>query len=122
MGAPADRGAAVLEAVAFATERFLRDEAWQDQVDEVLARLAVGLGVDRAHAFQNVRGPDGRLWMDLRFEWLRDGVGRIFHDPGSHLHPYAPDFARWIELLGSGDVVAGSVQDLPEAEQRILGE
>jgi diguanylate cyclase (GGDEF)-like protein/PAS domain S-box-containing protein len=122
MGAPADRGQAALEAVAFGTERFLRDEAWQDQMDEVLARLALAMGVDRAYAFQNVRGPDGRLWMDLRCEWLREGVGRIFRDPGSHLHPYAPDFARWIELLGSGDVVAGSLEDLPESERRILGD
>jgi diguanylate cyclase (GGDEF)-like protein/PAS domain S-box-containing protein len=122
MGAPAERGEAVLEAVAFATERFLRDEAWQDQVDEVLARLALALGVDRAYAFQNVRGPDGRLWMDLRFEWLRDGVGAIFRDAGSHLHPYAPDFARWIEVLGAGEVVMGSLDELPEAERRILGD
>jgi diguanylate cyclase (GGDEF)-like protein/PAS domain S-box-containing protein len=122
MGAPAEGGQAVLEAVAFGTERFLRDEAWQDQMDEVLARLAVALGVDRAYAFQNVRGPDGRLWMDLRFEWVREGVGRIFRDPGSHLHPYAPDFARWMELLGSGEVVAGSLDDLPEAERRVLGD
>jgi diguanylate cyclase (GGDEF)-like protein/PAS domain S-box-containing protein len=121
MGAPAERGDAVLEAVAFATERFLRDEAWQDQVDEVLARLAVALGIDRAYAFQNVRGPDGRLWMDLRFEWLRDGVGAIFRDPDGHLHPYAPDLARWIELLGEGEVVGGSLDDLPEPERRILG-
>ncbi|MFN8232582.1 MAG: EAL domain-containing protein [Actinomycetota bacterium] len=122
MGASAERGEAVLEAVAFATERFLRDEAWQDQMDEVLARLAVAVGVDRGYAFQNVRGPDGRLWMDLRFEWLRDGVERIFPDPARHLRPYAPDLSRWIELMGAGKVVVGSIDDLPEAERRLLGE
>jgi diguanylate cyclase (GGDEF)-like protein/PAS domain S-box-containing protein len=122
MGAPAARGEAVLEAVAFATERFLRDEAWQDQMPEVLSRLGAALGTDRAYVFQNVRGPDGRLWMDLRFEWLGEDVAGIFRDPGSHLHPYAPDFARWIELLGAGRIVAGPSEVLPEPEQRVLGE
>jgi diguanylate cyclase (GGDEF)-like protein/PAS domain S-box-containing protein len=120
MGAPAARSEAVLEAVAFATERFLRDEAWQDQVDEVLAHLAEALGTDRAYVFQNVRGPDGRLWMDLRFEWVGQDTSRIFRDPGNHLHPYAPEFARWIELLGAGRVVAGVLEELPDAEQRVL--
>jgi diguanylate cyclase (GGDEF)-like protein/PAS domain S-box-containing protein len=122
MGAQAERGEAVLEAVAFATERFLRDEAWQDQMDEVLARLATALAVDRAYAFQNVRGPDGRLWMDLRFEWLGADVERIFRDPGNHLHPYAPDFGRWIEVLGGGQEIGATVDELPEAEQRTLRE
>ncbi len=121
MGDPAARGEAVLEAVAFATGRFLRDEAWQDQMVEVLSRLGLALGTDRAYAFQNVRGPDGRLWMDLRFEWLGEGVGAIFRTPGSHLHPYAPDFARWIELLGAGRIVAGGLEELPDPERRVLG-
>src|SRR6266487_1793106 len=100
MEAPARTGEAVLGAVAVATERFLRDEAWHDRIDEVLAHLGMATAACRAALFQNTRGPDGRLWMDLRSEWNADGVRRIFDDPGNHLHPYAPDFSRWIEVLG----------------------
>ena len=36
---------------------------------EALAQPAGCAGVDRAYLFQNMRGPDGRLWMDLIGEW-----------------------------------------------------
>jgi diguanylate cyclase (GGDEF)-like protein/PAS domain S-box-containing protein len=119
MEAPADVEA-VLGAVAFATERFFRDEVWHERIDEVLERLGRAVGASRAYLFQNVRGPDGRLWMDLRSEWDADDVRRIFDDPANHLHPYAPDFSRWIELLGQREVIQGSVDALPEAERRVL--
>ncbi|MGZ5212252.1 MAG: putative bifunctional diguanylate cyclase/phosphodiesterase [Actinomycetota bacterium] len=120
MEAPAGIGEAVLGAVAFATERFLRDEAWHDRIEEVLAHLGTAAAVSRVYLFQNTRGPDGRLWMDLRFEWEADGVRRVFDDPANHLHPYAPDFSRWIEVLGRRGEVCALVRGLPEGERRVL--
>lgn len=110
----------MLGAVAFATERFLRGEAWHDRIDEVLTRLGSAAAVSRAYVFLNTRGPDGRLWMDLRVEWDAAGLPQIFEDPSNHLHPYAPDFSRWIEVLGRRDVIRGLVSDLPESERRVL--
>ena len=107
MGAPAGGVEAVLGAVAFATERFLRDEVWHDRIDEVLAHLGEATGVSRVYLYQNVRSDDGRLWMDLRFEWVAEGVHRIFDDPTQHLYPYAPDFSRWIELFGRREAIHG---------------
>ena len=120
MEAPAGIGEAVLGAVAFATGRFLRDEAWHDRIDEVLAHLGTAAAVSRSYLFQNIRGPDGRLWMDLRFEWDADGIPQIFEDPTNHLHPFAPDFSRWIEILGRRGEVHGPVSELPECERRVL--
>ena len=59
---------------------------------------AVGreLGAHRVYVFENVRDPDGRLWMNLADEWLDDGVRGLFDVPGTTLHPYSPDFTRWI--------------------------
>ena len=59
MGAPAGGVEAVLGAVAFATERFLRDEVWHDRIDEVLVHLGEAAGVSRVYLYQNVRS-DGR--------------------------------------------------------------
>ena len=120
MEAPAGIGEAVLGAVAFANERFLRDEAWHDRIDEVLQHLGTAAAVSRAYLFQNTRGPDGRLWMDLRVEWDADGISEIFDDPENHLHPFAPDFSRWIEVLGRRGELHGAVGELPECEQRVL--
>jgi diguanylate cyclase (GGDEF)-like protein/PAS domain S-box-containing protein len=78
------------------------------------------LGADRAYVFENIRDPDGRLWMNLTAEWLREDTRGVFEDPATRLHPYSPDFRRWIEVLGSGGVLADRVADLPEPERRVL--
>jgi diguanylate cyclase (GGDEF)-like protein/PAS domain S-box-containing protein len=78
------------------------------------------LGADRVYVFENIRDPDGRLWMNLTAEWLRGGIRGVFDDPATKLHPYSPDFTRWIEVLGGGGVLAGRVADLPEPERRTL--
>jgi diguanylate cyclase (GGDEF)-like protein/PAS domain S-box-containing protein len=115
-----EAGEAVLGAVAFATERFLRDDLWSDRIGEVLERLGLAAQADRAYLFQNVRDEAGRLTMDLRFEWCAATAPTLFEDPENHLFPYAPTFARWIEVLGRGDVIVGSVSDSPRVEREML--
>lgn len=85
-----------------------------------LANVGRELGADRVYVFENIRDPDGRLWMNLTSEWRRDGVRGLFDAPDTRLHPYSPDFVRWIEVLGDHRVLAGSVSDLPASEQRVL--
>jgi diguanylate cyclase (GGDEF)-like protein/PAS domain S-box-containing protein len=89
-------------------------------LSESLANVGRELGADRVYVFENVRDPDGRLWMNLTSEWLRDGMRGLFDAPGTKLHPYSPDFTRWIEVLGDRQVLAGQVAQLPESERRVL--
>ena len=120
MGAPSGGGDAVLAAVAFATERLLGAEAWPERLDEVLAHLGAAAGADRVSCYQKVRDPSGRLWMDLRAEWDAPGVPQVFEDPGNHLHPFAPDLVRWIEVLSHGGLVNAIVGELPATERDLL--
>jgi diguanylate cyclase (GGDEF)-like protein/PAS domain S-box-containing protein len=119
MGASTARGQAVLAAAVLARDTF-REHGWTDRLREVLAHLGSAAGADRAFVFQNVRSADGRLWMDLVAEWDADGVRHIFDDPSNHLHPYAPDFARRIDVYGRGEDVVGPVGELPEPERGVL--
>ena len=89
-------------------------------LSESLANVGRELGADRVYIFENVRGPDGRLWMNLTSEWLREGMRGLFDAPATKLHPYSPDFTRWIEVLGDRQVVTGQVSQLPESERRVL--
>ena len=89
-------------------------------LSESLANVGRELGADRVYLFENVRGPDGRLWMNLTSEWLRDGMRGLFDAPATKLHPYSPDFTRWIEVLGDRQVLTGQVSQLPETERRVL--
>ena len=93
---------------------------WPALVPDALANVGRELGADRVYLFENIRDPDGRLWMNLTTEWRRSGVRGLFDDPDTKLHPYSPDFIRWIEVLGDGRVLTGPVSGLPEPERRIL--
>jgi diguanylate cyclase (GGDEF)-like protein/PAS domain S-box-containing protein len=89
-------------------------------LSDSIAAVGRGLGADRIYLFENIRDPDGRLWMNLCFEWLRGGTRGIFVDPDTKLHPYSPDFTRWIEVLGDGQILTGRVGQMPEGERRVL--
>jgi diguanylate cyclase (GGDEF)-like protein/PAS domain S-box-containing protein len=88
---------------------------------ESLANVGRELGADRVYVFENIRDAGGRLWMNLTSEWLREGVRGLFDVPGTKLHPYSPDFTRWIEVLGDRQVLTSPVAQLPEPERRIVG-
>jgi diguanylate cyclase (GGDEF)-like protein/PAS domain S-box-containing protein len=120
MVASENRGEAVPRAVRDALAR-LADGDWLAELGSALAAVGSSVGVDRVYVFQNMRGPDGRLWMDLCGEWDAPGIRGIFDDPKNHLHPYHPGFTSWIETLGSGGHIrAPSVADLPEPVRRVL--
>jgi hypothetical protein len=89
-------------------------------LSESIANVGRELGADRVYVFENVRDPDGRLWMNLTTEWVREGIRELFEVPGTKLHPYSPDFTRWIEVLGGREVLSGPVARLPESERRVL--
>ena len=82
-------------------------------LSDSLANVGRELGADRVYVFENIRDPDGRLWMNLTSEWLRNGTRGLFDAPDTKLHPYSPDFTRWIEVLGDRDVLDGIGRPAP---------
>ena len=88
--------------------------------DGVVAGVGRELGADRVSVFENVRDADGRLWMNLAAEWCRDGVRGIFDEPATKLHPYSPDFTRWIEVLGEAETVEEAVRAVNELEPDVV--
>ena len=82
MEASTARGEAVLSAVAFSAERSLRGDGDTAGRLRVLAHLGSAAGADRAYLFQNVRDPQGRLWMDSP-----RGMERLLGSPRSSTIP-----------------------------------
>jgi diguanylate cyclase (GGDEF)-like protein/PAS domain S-box-containing protein len=78
-----------------------------------MERLGRAASVDRAFVFQNVRDPQGRLWMDKVAWWRSEGVPARLGTDDTHLHPYFPEFAGWIDPFQRGDTIAGPVAALP---------
>ncbi|HEY2804184.1 MAG TPA: PAS domain-containing protein, partial [Actinomycetota bacterium] len=111
---------AVLRAVGFAAEKFLRAESWADSIDEVLARLGTSSDVSRVYLFENSEGPDGRLLMDLTYEWCAPGISSTLEMEDNHGYPYLPDYEHYVEVLGSGGVIAGKAGDFGEVDRADL--
>lgn len=112
---------AILEAVRFAAERFLRDPSWTDGIGEVLSRLGRATGVSRVYVFENHAAEDGGVRLSQRYEWVAEGIAPLIDDP------LLQDFSlreqgtgRWEEVLGSGGVISGHVRELPKRERPVL--
>src|SRR5918999_3300267 len=118
------RREAILRAVAFAAECFLKKAAsWEESIEEVLERLGRAAEVSRVYVFENYRGEDGELWGTQRYEWVATGVSAQMDNPLMQAIPYrAAGYGRWEELLSRGELVHGHTQEFSEEEQRELRE
>ena len=109
---------AVLEAVGFAAEHFLKTPSWEDSIVAVLERLGRAAAVSRAYVFQNGRRADGELTMTQRCEWAAPGVASTLDDPDNVDFPYVPSgFERWLSTLGAGESIHCTRSEAPEAER-----
>jgi len=111
----------VLEAVAFAAERFLRATAWRDVAPEVLERLGAAASVSRAYIVENGADPDGHRTSTWIAEWCDVGVAPLVDDPAVTTARWdAAGFARWAEMLERGETVIGAARDMDPDERTVL--
>ena len=108
---------AMLEALAFAAQRFLERPTWSECLDDVLCRLGESAGASRAYVFENHPPGDEPSTATLRSQWLAPETTSPFAT-GDELG--YEDLDRWIELLSRGDVLAGPVRSMPEGERSHL--
>ena len=112
--------ARILEAVAFAAERFLVGGAGAEDTQDVLKRLATAAKVDRVAVFQNTYAEDGDVIVSELYSWTDPAVpGPETVSPEVHSYR-AMGYDRWIEVLGSGGVISGVVRDFPHQERHTL--
>ncbi|MEO1082810.1 MAG: ATP-binding protein, partial [Acidobacteriota bacterium] len=112
----------VLEAVAFASERFLAESTWDESVGDVLARLGRATGVDRLYL--DLVDEDHPFGADVLYFWAVDPEEQAAAAAslGQHKHPQHGVPERWERELRSGQVLSGRLAELPEAERGPLAE
>ena len=113
------RREAILGAVGFSAEKFLREGAWREQIEQVLAELGTAAAVSRVYIFENGRAADGTLVTSQRYEWVTSGIVpqmEMLQD----LRYDELGFERWEEILSQGGVVQGDVESLPAGERALL--
>lgn len=115
------RREAILEAIAFASEQFMKKMAWEQCVHDVLAILGQATLVSRVYIFENkpVEGED--ILCSRKFEWTGAGVASLMYNPDLHdLSLRSKGLGRWIDVMSRGRVVEGHVREFPETERLFL--
>lgn len=112
------RREAILEAVRFASDEFLRAPRWQERIPDVLGRLGEAAGVSRVWIYRNVTTREGEVRTREAFEWCAPGIPS-FVDPDSRPSRSYRErgFGRWEDTLGHGDIIVGHTKDFPESER-----
>jgi PAS domain S-box-containing protein len=112
---------AILEAISFSAERFLAEGDWRKNIDEALEALGRAAEVSRVYIFENGRHADGRLTMTQIHEWTAPTVSAEIDNPAmQHLTYEEMGFQRWEQILGSGKIIYGNIQDFPASEREVL--
>jgi len=109
----------VLEAVAFAADRFLKAGDWERDIQAALARMGKATDVSRVYIFENHVGEDGQLLTSQRYEWAAT-TPLIDASELQNFDYHANGFTRWEDTLSRGDVLYGHIRDFPPDEQRVL--
>lgn len=108
---------AILNTISEGAQLFLTEANWRDSIEIILHNLGEVLAVDRVYLFQNAEMVQGLGAVPL-YEWAVEGV--LKHAEHFEWGVYKWGLPRWIDELGKGNVIAGQVEDMPEAEQNVL--
>ncbi len=112
---------AILEAVAFAAERFLTRSAWEADIREILERLGAAADVSRAYIFENGRIEDGTIIHRQRFEWAAEGIVPQIDAPFlQDFSFYDQGTGHWEAMLHRGEPVRGHARELPDAAREVF--
>jgi diguanylate cyclase (GGDEF)-like protein/PAS domain S-box-containing protein len=103
---------AVLEAVSFAAERFLKTSDWESSIHEVLLRLGCSIGADRAYIYRVQDIGSEEVMLQYKYEWVSEGRSSIL----KALHPEI-GLREWIQILRTNKAVYGVIQDTPLPER-----
>jgi diguanylate cyclase (GGDEF)-like protein/PAS domain S-box-containing protein len=115
------RREAILEAVGYAAECFLRSESWKDCIPEVLRRIGLASDVSCVYIFQNHMDPVGLPLTSLRFSWRAPGVTFTL-DPAEfeNISIKAAGLDSWLEILDCDKPIFGPVKKFPDNVRAVL--
>jgi PAS domain S-box-containing protein len=112
---------AILQAVSFAAERFLRMSPWYAGIKDILEKLGLAAEVSRVYIFKNHSGEDGELLTSQMYEWVATDVQPQGYNPDCLSFPWlAGGMGRWVDIMSRGGVIQGLPKDFPQSERAVL--
>ncbi|MCK4639665.1 MAG: response regulator, partial [Bacteroidales bacterium] len=114
------RSEAILKAVNFASEQFLKINYEKETIKKVLQRLGEASEVSRVYIFKN-NIYNNRITTSQKFEWVAKNIKPEIDNPELQDFPILDGgFERWVDEFSKGNPIYGLVKDFPESEQEIL--
>ena len=110
-----EKRAAILEAVTYAAEGFLKSASWRDRIERVLERFGAAMNASHVFLCENRVGEAGDIAVLRSYEWLSPDVGgdgnrqKFLRD--SEL---AARFSGWVYTKSEGRPIYGSIGNFPE--------
>ena len=112
---------AILNALAFAAERIMRDPNWEGYIQEILEQLGKATGVTFVTMDEIVFDPEGTVRVINRREWIDLSQS---NDPRPDFPPHPRfdinAFPRWKKMIRDGAIVKGVLREFSPREKEIL--
>ena len=119
---------AILEVVAEAANTFLKisewnDEAWRQEVDNLLERLGGTIHASHAYVFENRLDENGAIRMTMRYEWTAPGFTSDLDNPKYQNMSMDMNYLEsWEKNIQSGNPYIGdashlSIEDMEQLQQ-----
>ncbi|NPV04146.1 MAG: PAS domain S-box protein [Syntrophaceae bacterium] len=115
-----EKRAAILEAVTYAAEVFLKSDSWRERIERVLERFGAAMNASHVFLCENRVGGGGEIAVLRSYEWhaprARGARGRRKLLRNSKL---AVRFSEWVYAKSEGRPIYGSIGSFPE---QVVGE
>lgn len=115
------RREAILEAVSFAAEKFVKAVSWESSIQDVIRRLGRAADVSRIYIFKKETSPEGRILANILCEWDAPGISSQINNVAfKSFSPLDSGFGRWIKVFSQGKPIYGRAKDFPLSEQKMM--
>lgn len=109
---------AILEAVTFAAEQFLKTTNWRLNIDKVLERLGTTIHVTHAYLFEDHFNTQGEPVTSMRYEWTAPGHISYIHNPQYQNSKLDMEgYEEHVEAMHRGELRMGNSRTFNDVEK-----
>ncbi|MDD3407045.1 MAG: PAS domain S-box protein [Methanomicrobium sp.] len=109
---------AILEAINYSSNKFLKTNSWKDVMPDILRALGEAADVARIYCFENSTDENGDLLMNEIFEWsVREDAGQINNPRMQKLSYKNAGVLRWVDELRKGNTIFADINRVSEEER-----
>ncbi len=108
------------EKIIEASYCLLANETSKDNISSALRCLLEGVDASRVYIFKNFIDSNGEIGCRYSYEVCAKGIKPQINNPVCQELLYKDGYERWSQLLASGKIISGKVNDFPKEEQAAL--